>query len=60
MITFEYNGKLHLHVDVRRLEELAIVEATLPSLCGGIFHDLQRGMAARHSFFHRVSALVTC
>jgi hypothetical protein len=31
----------------------------LPSLFGGIFSDVQRGLVDNHSFFHRVSALVT-
>jgi hypothetical protein len=58
VITFEYSGALHLHVDVRRLEDVTKMEALLPSLCGGIFQNVQRGLAAHHSFFHRISALV--
>ena len=59
VITFEYNGALHLHIDVRRVEDVTKVEALLPSLCGGIFHGVQRGLTARHSFFHRISSLVS-
>ncbi len=59
VISFDYNGTLHLHVDVRLIEDVTKIEALLPSLCGGIFHSAQRRMTARHSFFHRVSASVS-
>lgn len=58
VITFEYNDRLRVHIDVREVEEVARLEAILPSLSGGIFGDLQRGLAAHHSFFHRISATV--
>ena len=56
-IGFEYDGKLHLHVYVRRSEDVTRVETILPSLSGGIFHSVHRGKG-RQSFQHRVSALV--
>ena len=59
VISFEYDGALRLHIDVRRLEDVAKLEALLPSLCGGIFHGVQRGLTTRHSFFHRVSSMVS-
>lgn len=59
VISFEYDGALHLHIDVRRVEDVTKIEALLPSLCGGIFHDVQRGLTARHSFFHRISSKVS-
>lgn len=59
IIKFEFDGRLRLHIDVRRVEDVAMLEAVLPSLSGGIFHDVQRGMAGHNSFRHRVSALVT-
>jgi hypothetical protein len=58
VITFEYNGKLRLHIDIRRFEEMTTIEALLPTICGGIFCNVQRGMAEKHSFFHRLTALV--
>ena len=58
LIKFEYDGRLQLHVYVGRYEDLAVVEALLPSLCGGIFRNLQRGMTRHSSFNHRVSAAV--
>ena len=57
-IKFEFDGKLSLHVYVRGYEDLAVVEALLPSLCGGIFRNLQRGMSGQGAFRHRVSASV--
>ena len=58
LIKFEFDGRLQLHVYVRRYEDLAVVEALLPSLCGGIFGDLQRGMTRHSSFNHRVTTSV--
>ena len=59
VISFEYDGILHLNIDLRRLEDIARIEALLPSLCGGIFHGAQRRFTARHSFFHRISSLAS-
>ena len=56
LIRFEFDGRLRVHVDVRRFEDVAVVEAVLPSLCGGIFHGLQRTMSRHNSFVHRVTA----
>lgn len=58
VIRFEFDGKLHLHLDLRRFEDMTTVEALLPTACGGIFHNVQRGMAENHSFFHRLTAIV--
>ena len=57
-IKFYFDGTLRLQIDVRRLEELAAMESQLPTMCGGIFHDVQRRLAERHSFFHRLTATV--
>jgi hypothetical protein len=58
VISFEFSGDLLLHLDIRRFEEMTTIEAMLPTICGGIFRDVHRGMAAKHSFFHRLSASV--
>ena len=58
VITFEFDGKLHLNVHLRRFEDVTRVETALPSLCGMIFHDIRHGQVGRHSFLHLVSALV--
>ena len=58
VILFEYDGALRVHIDIRRLEDVPVVETFLPSLCGGIFRDAQRGLSAKHSFFHRITATV--
>lgn len=57
-IRFEYDGRLKLHIEVMRFEEVALVESILPELSGGIFQDVQRGMVGSHSFHHRITALV--
>jgi len=57
-ISFEYQKDLHLHVDLRTLEEAHVVQARLSALCGGVFHDIFIGSSPHHPFFHRVSAKV--
>ncbi|PTD26352.1 hypothetical protein CV103_04550 [Sphingomonas fennica] len=58
IVSFHYESALHVHIDVRNLEHVTIVEALLPTLGAGIFHDIQRGNSPQHPFFHRVSARV--
>jgi hypothetical protein len=57
-ISFDFDGQLHVHIDVRRREEITLLEAVLPSLGCGLFHSLSRGATPHHPFFHRISALV--
>jgi hypothetical protein len=57
-IGFEFDGKLHLCVQLRRFEDVTRLETALPTLCGGIFDDIRHGQVGRHSFLHRVTALV--
>src|SRR5437764_3032533 len=57
-ISFDFDGRLHVHIDVHKREEVTIVEMMLPTLGLGLFHGLSRGGTPHHPFFHRVSALV--
>jgi len=57
-ISFDFDGRLHVHIDVRKREEGVLIEALLPTLRGGLFHSLARGATPNHPFFHRISALV--
>ena len=58
-ITFEFNGQLHAHIDLRRIEEISIVEERLRFIGGGhLFSDVRRGKTPNHPFHHRVSMLV--
>ena len=58
VISFDFHGRLRLHIDIRSFGEMALVERLLPTLCGGIFRDVHRGMSTKHSFFHRLTAVV--
>lgn len=58
VISFDFDGRLHIHVDVRRREEVTLLEAVLPTLGCGRFHSLSRGATPHHPFSHRVSAMV--
>lgn len=58
IITFDFDGRLRVHIDVRNQTDGALVEAKLPALGLGLFHDITQGSTPHHRFFHRVSALV--
>lgn len=57
-VSFYFDGKLHVHIDVRAVEDVTRVEALLPTIGAGMFHTIKRGSTPGHAFFHRVSALV--
>ena len=57
-ISFDFDGRLHVHIDVKNGEAVSVVEAILPTLGPGLFHSLSRGKTPNHPFFRRVSALV--
>jgi len=57
--SFEFDGQLHAHIDLRRIEEMSIVEERLRYIGGGqLFSDIRRGKTPNHPFHHRVSMLV--
>lgn len=58
IISFDFDGRLHVHVDVHSFEDLLKVEGILPILGGGVFHDLTRGETPHRPFHHRLSAIV--
>jgi len=58
IVSFLFDGKLRIAVDVHTFEEASLVEAILPSIGGGVFHDVSRGNTPGMSFRRRVSALV--
>lgn len=57
-INFSFDGRLHVHIDVRRLEDVTLIEAVLPNLEPKLFYGWSRTATPHHSFFHRVSATV--
>ncbi len=59
-ISFEYDGRLQINIDIRKLEDLIAVEGVLPTLLGGIFTNLQRGLVDNRPFQHRLTADVDC
>ncbi|MGE3744382.1 MAG: hypothetical protein AB7G25_01480 [Sphingomonadaceae bacterium] len=58
IISFDFDGRLHVHVDVHSFEDLLKVAGILPILGGGIFHDISRGDTPHRSFHHRLNAIV--
>jgi len=57
-ISFSFAQALQIAVDVRTLEEVHMVEATLPRLAGGVFRDISRAAIPNHAFLKRVTATV--
>lgn len=57
-ILFEFDGKLKVHIDVRKSEAIAATEAKLAVLCAGTFIHIHHGATPHHPFFHRVTAEV--
>lgn len=58
MISFDFDGKLHAHIDVHRREEVFIIKNMLPKLGDGLFHSITIGDTPHHPLFHRITALV--
>ena len=58
VVSFDFDGRLHVHVDVHSVEDIHRIEAILPTLGGGIFHDLTRGETPHRPFYHRLTATV--
>ncbi|HWU02679.1 MAG TPA: hypothetical protein VN222_08085 [Novosphingobium sp.] len=57
-ISFDFDGRLHVHIDVHRREDVIAVETMLETLGLGLFRAISRGGTPHHPFFHRISALV--
>lgn len=57
-VSFSFDGKLQVHIDVRKREEVTIVEMVLPSLEPGLLCGLSRGRTPGHPFHHRITATV--
>lgn len=58
LISFDFDGRLHAHIDVRKREDVILVQALLPTLGLGLFHSISQGETPHHPFFHRFSAVV--
>jgi hypothetical protein len=57
-ISFDFNGKLQVHIDLARREDVTLVEALLPRVGAGLFQDLRRSSTPHRPFSHRVSAVM--
>lgn len=58
IVSFLFDGRLRLAVDVHTFEEARLVEEALPAIGGGVFHDFARGNTPGMSFRRRLTALV--
>jgi len=57
-VSFSFGHELKISIDVRTLEEVHMVETTLPRLAGGLFDNISRSAIPHHAFLKRVSATV--
>lgn len=57
-VSFTFDHALRIAVDVRTLEEVHIVESTLPQLAGGVFQNIMRSATPHHAFLKRITATV--
>jgi hypothetical protein len=56
-ISFRFEDRLRINIDVRDLRDVARAETLLPTLAHGIFFNVQRALADQ-SFRHRLTAEV--
>jgi hypothetical protein len=60
-VSFDFDGNLRVHIDVRSRGDVAVIETVLPTLGGGgMLYRLTLGATPHHPFHHRISALVAC
>jgi hypothetical protein len=57
-ISFSFDGRLQVHLDVRQREHVLFVEMMLPTLEAGRFDGITIGGKPGHPFHHRISANV--
>ena len=58
LISFDFDVALHVHIDVRKKEEVTLVQAILPTLGAGLFYGVALRGTPNRPFYHRISALV--
>ena len=58
VISFSFSDKLQAHIDVRKREQVMVVQMILPTLQPGLFRDVSLGGTPHRPFYHRISALV--
>jgi hypothetical protein len=57
-ISFDIDGRLHLHVDVRTSDQVVNVERALAGTRSGMFHGVTRGKTPHHPSCRRLSAVI--
>lgn len=57
-VGFSFEGRLQVHIDVRKREHVLFVQTVLPTLGAGLFSGLTAGSTPGHPFHHRISAVV--
>jgi hypothetical protein len=57
-VSFDFDERLLVHIDVRKLEEVTLVQAVLPTVGMGMFQKISLGKTPFRPFSHRISAEV--
>lgn len=56
-ISFDFDGRLRLHLDVRTADQVSNVESALAGTRAGMFHSFTRGKTPHHPFYRGLSAV---
>jgi hypothetical protein len=57
-VSFAFDGKLQVHIDVRKREDVILIEKLLPQRAGHLLERLTRSATPQRPFLHRISAIV--
>jgi len=57
-ISFDFDGQLYAHIDVKKREQVTVLETVLPAVGGGLFHDFRLTGTPNRPFCHRLTTLV--
>lgn len=57
-VSFSFEKKLQIHLDIRSLEDVTRVEVMLEVRGAGLFSEIQRRPTPSPTFFHRLTARV--
>ncbi|GFM27656.1 MULTISPECIES: hypothetical protein [Novosphingobium] len=57
-VSFDFDGQLHVRIDVRQVEEVRLIQSLLPSVGVGLFDNISHGRTPHRPFYHRISAVV--
>lgn len=55
-IGFEFAGRLQVNIDIRKREDVLLIQTVLPTIEAGLFRNIGLGNTPNRAFFHRITA----